>query len=221
MSTAIARGHNPTDSSRKRRWRTPPAFFQAMAEEHNFILDAAAEPGAQLVRRYIAPPTARLDHLAADQLPVGVDCLVTPWARQRTDRWSWFNSPWGPAFSQCPPDCTKAEKNPKHVHHTESFPGTEAFMRAAIRNSALMRVLVLVSTCPDTAWWRAAFRASFKVRLLPRVSFLDPDTGEEMGAPPGAGVTLFSMDAHNEWLPLPSFRPRVVLADKFGRIVPN
>lgn len=203
--TPTSRGHNPDDSASKRRWRTPRLLFVTLDEELGFGLDAAAEHGANLCASYITPE---------------MDCLVTPWAPLCArncdgERIAFMNSPWGPKFEKCAPDCAKTKKGGgPHVHHAESFPGTGAFVDRAIDQlPTLDGIVLLLATAPDTSWWRAAFAASPRVRLLPRVCFIDPDTGETLNAPPGAGVTVF------ETRPGFSGAPEVVLADENGVIV--
>ena len=215
MTTAhsIARGHNPDPSAVKRRWRTPPGTFGQLDGEFRFGLDAAAEPGANLCESYIAPP----GELAFDTRGVVVaqDCLATDWTAvcprdaHGQPGWAWDNPPWGPTYHQCPDDCAK-----EHAHHPDSFPGTGAFVGAAIRNAERgLGVVVLVPTAPDTSWWRAAFRASVQVRLTPRIAFVDPETGRPAPAPPGSGCTLFVMRGR------PLVPASVVLADETGRVL--
>ena len=60
----IARGHNPTPTPAKRRWRTPPALFAAIDTRYGFGLDAAAEDGAGLCLAHITPD---------------MDTLTMPW----------------------------------------------------------------------------------------------------------------------------------------------
>lgn len=219
MTLAVARGHSATMSPRKHRWRTPPDLIAARAcEVGGFALDAAAEHGAQVCEKHIPPEQ---------------DCLVADWAQSagvrldatsalaplygyRALRWAWFNPPWGAPYTRCTERCTK-----EHVHHAESFPGTAAFVEAAIRNvqaAPQLACMMLVPTAPDTAWWRAAFIASVEIRLLPRVAFVDPDTGEIGDIPPGAGVTLFFLaDAL-----FGEGEPRGYLADVLGnRLLPT
>ena len=71
--------------------------------------------------------------------------------------------------------------------------------------------VLLLPTAADTSWWRELFAASAEVRILPRIAFIDPDTGEAAKAPPGSGCTLFELRAR--------FRGerRVLLADELGR----
>lgn len=179
------------------------------------MLDAAAEHGAPVCPRHIDPEQ---------------NCLVVPWRECIAEPpraypafgvhallqgytalyWTWFNPPWGAPGAACPEGCNK-----EHEHRESDFPGTAAFVAAAIRNVQAapdMACMMLVPTAPDTSWWRAAFAASVEVRLLPRVAFVDPDTGETGDIPPGAGVTLF-------FLADPVFgegEPRTYLADVLG-----
>ncbi len=210
--SATTRGHNPDPSAIKRRWRTPPGTFHQLNGEFHFGLDAAAEPGAQLCPVYIA---ASADDQVCHHPPAALDCLTTDWTEvcptlpDGQPGWAWFNCPWGPVYHQCPAGCRK-----KHAHHPDSFPGTGAFVDAAIRNAARgLGVVLLVPTAPDTTWCRAAFRASVQVRLTPRISFIDPETGEPAPAPPGCGCTLFVMRGR------PLVPASVVLAAVTGRVL--
>lgn len=182
MSAAVARGHNPNPTPAKRRWRTPYALFLETDLRHGFGLDAAAEEGAGLCLAHITPE---------------MDTLVTPWAslcqpNADGERWAWLNPPWGPKSA--------------------TFPGTGAFTRRAlVQAPTLDGVVLLLATAPDTAWWRELFAAASEVRLLPRISFVDPDTGVAAEAPPGAGCTLFELRSR--------FRGerRVGIANELGR----
>lgn len=197
MSGATARGHNPDDSAIKRRWRTPPALFAAEHATYKFGLDAAAEPGANLCPSYFWP---------------GFSCLTNRWApyclpNSRGERWAWANFPWGPRFTACPASCSR-----DHVHYRESFPGTEAFVSRALDQApTLTGVELLLPTAADTRWWRRLFVRAALVKLLPRVAYIDPDTGRPAEAPPGGGCTLFVLDNRA------TGPRRVVLADELGR----
>jgi phage N-6-adenine-methyltransferase len=179
---AIAAGHNPNATPAKRRWRTPPALFAAVDARYSFGLDAAAEEGAGLCLAHITPE---------------MNTLVTPWASMCLrnadgERWAYLNSPWGPPGN--------------------GFPGTRAFTRRALDQfRTLDGAVLLLPTAADTSWWRELFAASAEVRLLPRIAFIDPDTGRAAEAPPGDGCTLFELRAR--------FRGerRVLLADELGR----
>ena len=192
--SAESRGSSSDDSSRKRRWRTPPELFVRMHRLHRYDFDAAAE-APNLLPTHITP---------AD------DCLTALWGRY--GRRAWFNPAWGPKFEACAPDCTK-----DHVHHAEASPGTAAFVARALNQArTLDLVTMLLPTAPDTSWWRSAFRASADVLLLTRVAFIDPDTGKPAHAPPGAGCTIFHIGpAVGPTLD----SPRVHLADETGAIV--
>ena len=179
MSTE-SRGHSNAPSADKRRWRTPPTLFRALQAEMGkpFDLDASASPGAEVCPIYIAPPG--FDASPAGRMPAGVDCLTTDWRRLLPDGGDvWFNPPWGVRLV--------------------GVPGTLAYVERAIEMcSPKLRVWMLVPNAPDTRWWRMAFSRAAEVRHLPRVSFLDPDTGEALTAPPGSGVTLFILGPSRE-----------------------
>lgn len=191
--SAEARGSNPDDSARKRRWRTPPTLFRTLHALHGYDFDACAE-APNLLSTHITP---------------AANCLTALWGRY--GRRAWFNPAWGPKFDACAPDCAK-----DHVHHAEASPGTAAFVERALSQApTLDLVTMLLPTAPDTAWWRAAFRASPEVLLLPRVSFVDPDTGIPAPAPPGAGCTIFHLRAWTD----PDEERWVRLADVNGRVI--
>jgi phage N-6-adenine-methyltransferase len=180
-ASSTSRGHNRDASARKRRWRTPRPLFTALDAIYGFGLDAAAEHGAQLCAAYIPP---------------AMDTLRTPWVSicERNadgERVAFFNPPWGP--------------------RGDDFPGTGAFTARAIEQARTLEgVVLLLPTAPDTRWWRALFAEAVTVRLLPRVAFIDPDTGTPAEAPPGAGCTVFTL-----W---PGERGRhVLLCDELGR----
>lgn len=187
MSSAN-RGHVADHTLRKRRWRTSPRLIASLrAEVRGFALDAAAEPGAAVCPVWLGPGG------------VAEDCLRVRW-RDFTFGGSgvvWFNPPWG---SRLVPD------------DGPPIPGTADFVAAAVRNARQGPVvLMLVPTAPDTEWWRSAYRAADEVRLLPRVRFVDPDTGEVGDSPPGGGVTLFRLT------PWATTQPRTLIADHLGR----
>lgn len=217
---AVARGHNGNDARLKYRWRTPPAAFQNLHNEFGFVLDAAAEPGANLCPRYLAP--WGIDPTPTQLAPAGRNCLVGDWRRGLAEDeplgflgllWSWFNPPWGQARTVCAPGCTK-----KHAHSTVDFAGTAAFVEAAIRNTrcdSQLGCVMLVPTAPDTRWWGAAFDVALQVRLCPRMAFIHPDTGKVGAAPPGSGVTLFVLGASMHTF----FHERVVRADVTGKVL--
>lgn len=212
--SAVSRGHVVNALPRKHRWRTPPRITNARAEEvGDFVLDAAAEHGAPVCPRHITPEQNCLTTNWAQAAGIPPDARFPPCASlwgYRALRWVWFNPPWGAPYTACAPNCRK-----RHEHHADSFPGTATFVDAAIRNvdaAPVLACMMLVPTAPDTAWWRAAFARSVEVRLLPRVAFVDPETGETGDIPPGAGVTLF-------FLADPIFgegEPRAYLADVRG-----
>lgn len=181
-ASSISRGHSDTASARKRRWRTPRPLFDALDRVYGFGLDASAEPAAALCAAYITPE---------------MDTLRTPWAplcerNAAGERVVWANFPWGP--------------------RSEGFPGTGAFTARAIEQARTVDgVVLLLPTAPDTSWWRRLFEESVTVRLLPRIAYIDPDTGAPAEAPPGAGCTVFTL-----W---PGERGRhVVLCDRLGEI---
>ena len=165
-ATRTSRGHSTEETATKRRWRTPAALFGTMQREFGLDFDATAEDG----------------RLCASHITPAQDALVIDW--RRFGRRGWLNSPWGPPHTRCPANCTRDHKR----HFAADFAGTAAFVARAIDQVRWLEVVVmLLPTAPDTAHWRAAFRASVEVRLLPRVAFLDGDTLEEMTQPPGAG----------------------------------
>jgi phage N-6-adenine-methyltransferase len=180
--TQASYGHSPKPGTIKRRWRTPRPLFDAVNARYSFTLDAAAEDG-RLVASYITPE---------------MDALVTPWADHCPangwgERWAWFNPPWG---ARC-----------------AGFAGTLAFTRRAIvQRSVLTGVVCLLPTAVDTRWYRELFTAAAEVRLLPRVRFEHPDTGEIGESPPGCGMTLFELRAFH------AGERRVLLADSLGRV---
>lgn len=182
-TTPTARGHNRSETPAKRRWRTPLDLFAEQDARYGFGLDAAAEEGAALVLAHITP---------------GMDTLRTPWRPQclpnaEGQHVAWYNPPWGP--------------------RTALFPGTGAFTRRAIEQGrTLDGVVLLLPTAPDTTWWRELFAVASDVKLLPRVAFIDPDSGNPAKAPPGGGCTLFTL-----WTGYRGER-RVMLADKLGRV---
>lgn len=187
--SATSRGHNADQTKRKRRWRTPPDVFAYLSTERTYDLDAAAEANSALCPRYIGAPDALHGPEHGPQM-VARNCLTGGWIAHSV----WFNPPWGAS--------------------TVDFPGTGAFIDVAIKEARRgQEVTILVSTAPDTTWWRAAFRASYEVRLTPRLAFLDPDTGVPAQAPPGAGCTLFFLRG------VQTRRPTVQLADKVGRTI--
>lgn len=181
-ASSIARGHNRDGSARKRRWRTPRPLFDALHAVYGFGLDAAAEDGAELVPAHITP---------------AMDTLRTPWAplcerNARGEKVAWANFPWGP--------------------RSDDFPGTGAFTTRAIEQArTLDGVVLLLPTAPDTRWWRALFAESVTVRMLPRVAFIDPDTGLPAEAPPGAGCTVFTLWTRE-------LGRHVLLCDELGRL---
>lgn len=181
----------------KRRWRTPPNIIASLqAEGGRFDLDAAASPGAEICRHYIAPPGYTRHEPPRDDEPIGVDCLNMRWRSllPREGGRIWFNCPWGAnlaAVAPCPPACRR-----KHDHVVvgrQAIPGTLEYVKKALKEAEDpgCQIVMLLPTAPDTKWWRLAYERSKEVRLLPRVEFLHPDTGVPMGAPPGCGVTLF------------------------------
>ena len=168
----------------KRRWRTPPTLFATFHAIYGFGLDAAAEDGAELCPPHITP---------------AMDTLRTPWAsvcerNRRGERVAWANFPSG--------------------SKSEGFAGTEAFTDRAIDQlSTLDGVVLLLPTAPDTRWWGACFEASVTVRLLPRIRFIDPDTGLVGESPPGAGYSVFTLWNGQRG------RPHVVRCDVVGRVI--
>lgn len=191
--SAPSYGHADTHSADKRRWRTPPELIQALAEEMGkpFDLDASAE-GPTVAPMFIAPPGSALWDATA------FDCLTVDWRRLLHHRGGdvWFNPPWGAELVPCKRSkktgAYLCRPEPGHVHRDTPVPGTMAYVERAIEMcSPKLRVWMLVPNAPDTRWWRTAFSRAAEVRHLPRVSFLDPDTGEALTAPPGTGVTLF------------------------------
>lgn len=130
------------------------------------------------------------DRLLPRWISPAQDCLVTPWAD--FGRRAWFQPPWGP--------------------RSAAFRGTGVYVdRATGMADTLDVVVMLVPTAPDTSWWRRAFCRSDEVRLLRRVPFVDPDTGEVGKAPPGAGVTLFRLPGIRPCRP-----PHVLVCDAQG-----
>ena len=111
--------------------------------------------------------------LVANFISPAEDCRRVDWTLRGSR--VWFNPPWGP--------------------RSASFPGTGAFVDRAIEmaDRGLDRVVVLVPTAMDTAWYRRTWRRAWSVRCLRRVAFLDPDTMQPGEAPPGSGVTLFEL----------------------------
>lgn len=200
--SATSYGHADTHGADKRRWRTPPELIQALTEEMGkpFDLDASASPGAEVCLRYIAPASAR----GIDAPWAALDCLTTDWRLLLPAGGDvWFNPPWGADLAAC----KRSKKTGaylcrpelSHVHRDAPVPGTLAYVERAIEMcSPKLRVWLLVPNAPDTRWWRAAFARAAEVRHLPRVSFLDPDTGEALTAPPGTGVTLFVLGPPRE-----------------------
>lgn len=201
MSTT-SYGHTDTHSADKRRWRTPPELIAALVEEMGkpFDLDASAEEPT-VAGRWISPPNWVL---RVGSHCVGSDCLTTNWHILLPDGGDvWFNPPWGAELAPCKRSkrtgaylCTFEGH---HTHRDRPVPGTMAYVERAIEMcSPNLRVWMLVPNAPDTRWWRLAFNAACEVRHLPRVSFLDPDTGEALTAPPGTGVTLFLLGPMRE-----------------------
>lgn len=161
----------------KRRWRTPPWFIRLLVDEYGaFGLDAAAGEENSVAPRYI---TRKMNTLA------------TEWGPLAEGKPVWFNPPYGGEAKACPPGCRKNERKPTHVHHLYDFPGTGAFVTRAIQQTQNYNLLtfMFLESATDTAWWRAAFRASMEVRILPRIACYT-----EAGLPgsnPAGGTTLF------------------------------
>jgi len=208
---SISQGHNRNPSATKLRWCTPRPLFVAVDRRFGFGLDAAAEKATALCQNYLS----RGEN----------DCLTTSWGarclpNRLGERWAWFNPPWGPRYTVCAPGCTSKVCARRGWHHLDSFPGTVAFTRRAILKAqarhgareALDGVVVLVPTASDTIWWRELFTAASEVRLLPRISFCDADTGIAAPSPPGGGCSLFTIAARR------APRPVVYLADELGEI---
>jgi phage N-6-adenine-methyltransferase len=210
---SVSRGHSADPSAIKRRWRTPRDLFDSLAMEFPFGLDAAAEPGANLCERYIAPPGEL--RFGGRGLAMAQDCLTTDWStvcpprEDGTPGWAFANFPWGARYTACRPGCRK-----DHVHHADSFPGTGAFVDAALVNAARgLGVVLLLPTDVTSSWWKRAWRGSQQTRITDkRIAFLDPDTGRAMGQPPAGGCSIFVMRG-----PQPVFPGPIVLADALGR----
>ena len=118
------------------------------------------------------------------------NCLTTDWGLVSYEI-AWMNPPYGAPQGD--------------------FPGTGAFVdRAYEQTRQCGLAIVLVESATDTAWWRRAFMRASLIRILPRVKFLHPVTGEP-GESPRMGSTLFVFSGRS-W----PMAPRVSLGDING-----
>lgn len=72
-------------SSEKQDWTTPKAFFEKLAAQHNFVLDAACESHNKLC-------AFGYEH------DLGVDSLQQDWAKDTGGGLVWINPPYGKAL---------------------------------------------------------------------------------------------------------------------------
>jgi phage N-6-adenine-methyltransferase len=192
----ILRGIGRYPITEKMRWRTPPWLYRVLDEEFHFDLDACAEDGCHLARRWITHEEDALE----------VDWRVKFRQRFGGDRDDYLSgevqvvelepeghSPVRSAFLNPPWAALGLPKWVKEQDPTLSwsaFPGTGAFVARAWEMSRLgVTSAVLLPQAMDAAWFKPLVKKADEVRIGRRFKFQDCH-GVDGPQPPGGHLLL-------------------------------
>lgn len=192
----ILRGVGGYPVTEKMRWRTPLWLYRALDAEFRFDLDACAEDGCHLARRWITHEE---------------DALVVDWRMKFRQRFGGErddylsgeptlveleegeHSPVRTAFLNPPWAAIGLPKWVKEQHPTytwSAFPGTGRFVSRAWEMSRLgVTSAVLLPQAMDAAWFKPLVVLADELRVGRRFRFQDC-RGQEGPQPPGGHMLL-------------------------------
>lgn len=180
-------------------WQTPPDLFCRLNDIFRFDYDAWAGHENALCWTYSTAEgtfrRARYYDSSHAKAVIGweqidsLDGLRQDWDRRRV----FGNPPFSDPEDACKVDgrCKKKRCVTRGYCIDENVPGIPDFAEkhAKERNSAHVNVAILPDA-RDTTWWRAFVAPYAQDWPLGRVRFINPETGEPGGSPPGGVVAV-------------------------------
>lgn len=184
-------------------WRTPPDLHEKLNRVFQFDYDAFADHENALCKTYstvdgtfrerrseqpwpelvLSPEPPRIWHEQIDSL----DGLRQDWDRRRV----WMNPPYNEEENPCnPTNCKKKRCERRGYCIDEYVPGLNDFMeKAASERDSATLIVALIPANTDTGWWHEYVKPYAQVHYLRgRVQFIDPETGNPGGSPPGGSA---------------------------------
>lgn len=146
-------------------WRTPPDLFLQLNRVFQLDYDAFADHENALCRTYSTVDGTFRRPIADpsfryDQID-SLDGLRQDWDRRRV----WMNPPYGRGIL------------------------AECMAKAASERDSATLIVALIPANTDTGWWHEYVKPYAQVHYLRgRVQFIDPETGNPGGSPPGGSA---------------------------------